>query len=74
VGERAAPIVRTPSVPTWGSTAHFAYCVNGHGYGQVNENGLCLRRCLKSRKVRRQMGIRKEALAGLRNRSTVGAK
>ena len=41
----------------------FAYCVNGHGYGQVDENGLCLRRCLRSRKVRRQLrlnGTRKE--------------
>jgi len=38
----------------------FAYCKNGHGYGAVDENGLCLRRCLRSRKVRRQIGIRKE--------------
>jgi len=28
-----------------------AWCINGHGYGAVDENGLCLRRCLRSRKV-----------------------
>jgi len=49
-----------------------AYCVNGHGYGQVDERGYCLRRCLRSRKVRRQMGIRKEVPSRLRLTSTVG--
>jgi len=33
-----------------------AYCVNGHGWGLVDERGYCLRRCLRSRKVRRQIG------------------
>jgi len=48
----------------------FAYCVNGCGWGQVDENGLCLRRCLRSRKVRRQLrlnGTRKEVLPSRRS-------
>ena len=36
----------------------FAWCVNGCGWGQVDENGLCLGRCLPNRRVRRQ--LRKE--------------
>ena len=49
-----------------------AYCKNGCGWGQVDETGLCYRRCLKSRKVRRQMRVRKEANSRLRSTTTVG--
>jgi hypothetical protein len=63
VRERAGAMHNTAPAPLCGpdgASVRFAYCVNGHGWGQVDENGLCLRRCLKSRKARRQAGIRKE--------------
>lgn len=53
-------------------TYRLAWCKNGCGWGQVDENGLCLRRCLKNRKARRQMRIRKEVKSRLRVNNTVG--
>lgn len=61
--ERAAEMGNTAPAPPWGSqgaSTRLAWCKNGCGWGQVDENGLCLRRCLRSRRVRRQLK-RKEA-------------
>lgn len=56
--ERADAMRNTPPAPPQAAggalTYRLAYCKNGCGWGQVDENGLCLRRCLKSRKGRRQ--------------------
>jgi hypothetical protein len=60
---RASLNEQAPPAPTCGpgvASMRFGWCIKGCGWGQVDENGLCLRRCLRNRKVRRQLK-RKEA-------------
>jgi hypothetical protein len=44
-----------PPQAAHGASMRFGWCINGCGWGQVDENGLCIRRCLKNRAARRQV-------------------